>query len=203
MTSSLVPSTGQVLVTAGVFAALFGAVVILAVLWLRARWSRLQRLLARRLQNLALDAAAAGWRWFWARPRHDYRWRSLHRVRRDLAQSLAGAEQAVAIARSSGAPLGELASLCRRLRSSAGAVDSSLRIAQRGPATLEEGQTAGRQATELAAAARRIQSAAAMAVAGSSDLVTGMLLDDVDRETTALTSAASSPAARIVGAGNL
>jgi hypothetical protein len=179
------------LTTAG--ALLFVGVVILgiavaasvAMMLLWRRWRSFRRLASVHVRGLVIEMSAVAWQWLWSRPRLDRRWRSLHRLRRELATSTAGAEHALSVARQTGTPLGDLESLCRRLRHGATAVDRSLRIAQRGTGPVIDSGAACHQAEDLVLAARHIQRATLALVSQDSDSATAGILRDVEQEVAA------------------
>src|SRR5690348_12908442 len=120
---------------------LLAVAVVVAVLMVRAVWQmvRAVRRVRRRLlavwDGVRRDAVTV-----------DASWWANHRDRRRLWRAIAGAERAVAVARSAGAPTGDLPSVVRQLRSAAAVVDAGLVLPRRNPALL-------RQAESLAAAA--------------------------------------------------
>ncbi|MGH9120766.1 MAG: hypothetical protein ACRDYC_02300 [Acidimicrobiales bacterium] len=193
MTPALDLPGSDVVAAAGVAVVVCAVSALLAVWWLRRRWARVRLLLSRRLRRLLTSAGGAGWRWVLSRPLPDRRWRSLQATRRRLLVAVSGSEHALGLARSAGAPLGDLESLSRRLRTSAIAVDTSLRIAQRGTGRPDE-LTASEHAADLIRAARHIQEAAAAAVVGSMGPATEELVEDATRELAAITAALGSAA---------
>jgi hypothetical protein len=102
--------------------------------------------------------------------------------RRHLQMSVCRAKRAVAAAKGAGAPIGDLESLTRRLRSSTNAVDPSLRIA-----------SWPEDAATLAVVAATIQEAAATALTGTIRPTTTALLDDGHRELVAISSSFGQP----------
>jgi hypothetical protein len=156
-------------------------VLFVGAMWLRRWWRRQRAGLALTLNGLVLGAAASSVRWLWTRPVPDRRWRTLHRARRDLLRASAGAESAVLEARATGAPLGDLESLTRRLRQSATDVDRSLRIAQQSSSSEHVGELL-RHADELTKAARAIQRTAATSLAELHRLTTEELVGHVQLE---------------------
>jgi hypothetical protein len=96
-----------------------------------------------------------------------------------------GAEHAVRAARSAGASVGDLESLCRRLRRAATDVDRSVSIAQCDSGPTPDG-VAATQLTELVTAAGRIRHAAATSLDHLSRPATSHLVDDVRREEAAM-----------------
>lgn len=188
MMASVIPNPGELLAAALIAVVVLGAAAIVAAVWLRRRWGKLRGLVAGHVRGLVIDAGTAGWRWLWSRPLPDRRWRSIHRTRRQTSRALASAGHAVGVARSAGVPLGDLESLCRRLRQVASDVDSSLRIAQRATGPLIDAEAIARQADDVVASAGRIQYAAAMALTGTSGAATIELADDVHREVAAMAS---------------
>jgi hypothetical protein len=89
--------------------------------WMRRRLERAGRAAAARATAISAGAARAGWQWLWSRPLPDRRWIAASRARRRLWRAVSAADRAVAVARKAGAPTGDLAALCRRLRQAAAA----------------------------------------------------------------------------------
>ena len=186
MTSTLIPSAGQ-LVSAGVVAV---AVVIVglaaAVYWARRRWRRLRHSLPVRMRRWACDAGSAGMMWLWARPLPDRRWPVVYSARRRLARSMAAATRAVDVAHGSGAPLGDLKALLGPLRKSAKDIDASLRIAQHADAPQVDLRVLLSKTDELISAAHQIEHTAFSALAAFSSPSVTALTGDVRRETAAV-----------------
>jgi len=189
MTPALISSLGEFLGGAAliVMAALCGA-AIFTVLWVRRRWRRLRFVVARRSRTLAVGGAASDRPWLLSCPLPDRRWRSVTRTRRHLWRSVAGAEQAVAAARSADAPLGDLESLVRRLHRAAAAADTSLRIARRDSGPMPASDIAFAQVEELRAAAGHIQHAAVAAHTWITRPATASLVVDAEREAAVVTA---------------
>jgi len=139
-------------------------------------------------------------RWLWALPRPNRHWVAAVRTRRRLWRAVAGAEHAVAQARKSGAPTGDLDSLCRRLRLAAADADRSVALAGRATAAGTRADHASSQAADLVAAAGMIHDAAASSAAYMTRPVVASLIQEVRQEATALSaglaSAARSPGSR-------
>lgn len=187
-------------------AALIAGVICAAVLAMGMRW--LKRRIRRRLERISLTAAGrvagvavsahrAGWWWLWSRPLPDRRWIAALAARRRLWRAVGAAEHAVAQARRTGAPAGDLDGLCRRLRQAAADADRSLGLAGQAAVRGGERVPASSEAAELVSAAGLIQDAAAAAVASVSRPAARNLADDVRREAEALSAgiAAASQAA--------
>ena len=194
MTASAATVLGELLATAAlVFMVVMATGALLICVWL---WRRLHRLWSRltpHLRGQGFDApTTAGLRWLRSTPLPDRRWRSINGARRRMARALIGAEHAIDLARSGGAPLGDLESLCRRLHQTAANVDRSLRIAQRSTGSSIDDHTVLRQADSLAESARLIQFAAAKAVAAPNEKAADELADDLHREAVALASGMST-----------
>jgi hypothetical protein len=187
MTSSVIPNLSELAAAGVVAACVLGGVAMVVAFWLRRRWGKLRRLLIGPARSLADDAGSAWWRWLWSQPLPDRRWLSMHRARRRLWRALAGAEHGVAMARSSGAPLGDLVSLCRRLRQAVCDIDRSLRLAQRSTGILIDIDAIVRQAGDLTYSACLIQQAAALSLASISEPTTIDLVGDVHQELAAMT----------------
>ena len=181
-----------------------GAVTLTAGLWwLRRRVRRLRlamaargrlmpagavsspQVMAERARAAALSAASAGRRRAWAVSLPDRRWLAAARERRKLWRAVGTAERAVAVARQSGAPTGDLDALCRRLRQAAADADRGLSLSP--AASVSVG--------EVVASARVIAESAASAAAAVTWPARQSLADDVHREAEALAAgiAAVSP----------
>jgi len=168
-----------------------GAVTAVAVgvaMWARRRWHRKKAALALHVQGIAVAASVAGLRWLWTRPLPSRDWRRLQRSRRRLLKSVDAAVHAVDQARSAGAPLGDLESLCRRLAQAADPVERSLRIAQHSAAPSGAARDSLRQAHELTVAADRIHQAALDQLTASMLPVTTQIADHVRIESLAMKS---------------
>jgi hypothetical protein len=132
--------------------------------------------------------------WWWSRPVPSRHWVAAALARRRLRRAVATAEYAVAQARRSGAPTGDLDGLCRRLRLAAADTDRSLAMAGRAAPSRARADHASSQAAELEAAAGLIQDAAALSAASLSRPVVSSLADDVRQEVTALSAGLASAA---------
>lgn len=186
MTSSVIPVLEELLAAAAVAVVVLGAATVAAALWLRRRWRRIKAHVSGHSRGLAFGTGSGGWQWLWSRPLPNRQWVSIHQTRRRLARARAAAEHSVALARSSGAPLGDLESLCRRLRPATLDVDRSLRVAQRATGSLIDTGVIMRQADDLTTSACYIQNAAAMAMTGASAPTTSDLVYDIHREVGAI-----------------
>jgi hypothetical protein len=167
-------------------------------LWLRRRVRRRLQALGPVLAGRARGAAAAvgggaGSRWLWSLPVPDRRWREGGRARRELWRAVGAAEHAVTAARRGGAPTGDLAALCRRLRQAAESADRRLAIGQR-PAVAGAGPEPGDSEVCGLVAAGEIQAAASAALASLSRPAVRQLADDVRIEVAALSAGLASAA---------
>jgi hypothetical protein len=138
--------------------------------------SRDQRVMAARVRAAAVTAASAGRQRAWAMPLPDRRWLAGARKRRKLWRAVRAAENAVAVARQSGAPAGDLDALCRRLRQAAADADRGLSLTPAGSSSVNE----------VVAAAGVIADTAASAAAAVTWPAHRSLADDVRREAEAL-----------------
>ncbi|HYA68187.1 MAG TPA: hypothetical protein VED63_05590 [Acidimicrobiales bacterium] len=188
MIPALIPSAGELLGAAFVVVAALCATTVLAAFWLRRRWARLRSVVACRSRALL----EKGELWVLACPLPDRSWRSATRARRRLWRSVGAAEQAVNLARSAGAPLGDLEGLARRLHRAAIAVDASLRIAGRDHGPADHGAVFA-QVHELEAAAGHIERAAATAQAWITRPETAGLVAEAEREAAAIAAAVAGP----------
>ena len=118
------------LVAGAVFLSLCVAIALAGALWVRRRWRRASLLWRQGPEAALVLVGRSAWRWAVDRPLPDRRWRAVARSRRQLRLSVTAAERAVEVAAVAGAPVGELRSLSRRLRTSADALDASLAIDQ-------------------------------------------------------------------------
>lgn len=161
------------------------------VVWVRRRWRRLVSDLRGRAALATAGAGRAGWRWLLAHPVPDRRSWSAVRARRQVLVAVAAAERAVDHAGAAGAPVGELRSLCRRLRTSADALDAVLATGGRRGDTAETGNgDALSQAGELVAVAQRIRTSAALLVSSGAYRLDPTLGADADRELAAVVAGA-------------
>jgi len=197
--ASSIALLAAVLVGAALVAGI-GLVAVMAsgVWWLRRRVRRrlgvLGLVLASRPRGANPSAGGAGSRLPWSLPLPDGRWWSGVRARRELWRAVGAAEHAVAAARRSGAPIGDLDGLCRRLRRAAGNADRSLAIWQ-GSAVAGVGlEDAAGEVRDVVSAARQIQAVASAALASVSRPVARELADDVRAEVVALTAGIASAA---------
>ena len=106
-----------------------------------------------------------------------------------LAETLDSGQAAVDLAVSSDGPRGELPRLFRRIREESVALDLQLRLleSETDSAVLaEELPTAGQRVDQVAGLVRRLRSAVASGLAGTTDDTLNTLHSDVDREVAAL-----------------
>jgi hypothetical protein len=177
-----------VLVAGAVFLSLCAAAALVGALWVRRRWRRLRLLWRNGPEGALVLLGRSAWRWALDRPLPDRRWREVTKSRRDLRLSVAAAERAVDVAAAAGAPVGELRSLSRRLRTSADALDASLAIDQ-WRATRSTGvPDIGRQVDELLRASADIHESAARMLTTTSGVVQTGLLEDAQRELAAVSA---------------
>lgn len=197
--ASSIALLAAVLVGAALVAGI-GLVAVMAsgVWWLRRRVRRrlgvLGLVLASRPRGANPSAGGAGSRLPWSLPLPDGRWWSGVRARRELWRAVGAAEHAVAAARRSGAPIGDLDGLCRRLRRAAGNADRSLAIWQRSAVAGVGLEDAAGEVRDVVSAARQIQAVASAALASVSRPVARELADDVRAEVVALTAGIASAA---------
>lgn len=102
-----------------------------------------------------------------------------------LARTVSAAEHAVKMAIAADAPVGDLPSLCRRLRLEASRMDYALRIGHRLSRSSAELRITIQQASELSDAAVRIQETALSSVSGAASISSTRLLEDVRIESLA------------------
>ena len=133
-------------------------------------------------------------RWWWSRPSPNRHWVVATLARRRLWRAVTAAEHAVAQARKTGAPTGDLNSLCHRLRQAATDTDRSLAIASRAMPPGTPPAHVSSQAADLVAAARQIHDAAASSAASVSEPKVVSLADDVRQEVVALSAGLASAA---------
>jgi hypothetical protein len=202
MLSSVALHAGELLAAVLLAGAGCVAVMAAAAVWLRRRvrrrLDRLGQILAVRAREAAASVGgsvgSAGSRWLWSLPVPDRRWREGSRARRELWRAVGAAEHAVTAARRGGAPTGDLAVLCRRLRQAAEAADRRLAIGQR-PAVAGSGPEPGvGEVSGLVSAAGQIQAAASGALASVSAPAVRQLADDVRIEVVALSAGLASAA---------
>lgn len=198
MLSSVALHAGELLGAGLLAAAACVAVLAAGAVWLRRRVRRRREWLglvrAGRARGAAAVAGGAGWRWLWSLPVPDRRWREGSRARRELWRAVGAAEHAVAAARRSGAPTGDLDGLCRRLRQAAGSADRRLAIGQRPVAACAGLEPAVGEISGLVSAARQIQAAASAALVSVSRPAARQLADDVRVEVAALAAGLASAA---------
>jgi hypothetical protein len=203
MLSSVALHAGELLAAALLAGATLVAVVAAGAVWLRCRVRRrldgLGRILAVRARGAAAVAGSSVGstrsRWLWSLPVPDRRWREGGRARRELWRAVGAAEHAVTAARRGGAPTGDLAALCRRLRQAAESADRRLAIGQR-PAVPGAGPdpTVG-EVSGLVSAAGQIRAASSAALASVSQPAARELAGDVRIEVEALAAGLARAAA--------
>jgi hypothetical protein len=200
MLSEVAVRVGELLAVLAITGVVLLTAAVAGGLWLKRRLRlRMQGAGWAALAGRARRAAAAGHfrsrsPWWWSRPVPNRHWVAAARARRRLRRAVTGAEHAVAQARKSGAPIGDLDSLCRRLRQAATDTDRSLAIAGRATPPGAHADRASAQATELVAAAALIQNAAASSAASMSRPAVASLTQDVRQEVTALSAGLASAA---------
>lgn len=134
---------------------------LLARGYLRRHWRLMRGHIAVRGVMAAFAALAAGREWFGARATPDELSQGAPaRVRRRMWVAVDDAERAVEHANSHNAPVGELASVCRSMRSAAGELDGLLRHERRLPLGADRPDAVRRQVSEVIGAARDVQAAA-------------------------------------------
>ena len=180
MSTTAVEGAFVVVVALGLALLVAGAAI--SVLGMRWLW----RSVVLRVQSVGTD-----WRWLSVRPVLDPRRRSTLLIRRDLWRAVAGSERAVGHLRAAGAPLGDLPSLVRRLRSAATDLDRSLQIAQDSASATGTTEALSRDLGLLRSAAEHIQRSAAIALGASASPAVGALVDDTRRELAAFSAAIS------------
>lgn len=199
MLTAVLVRAGELLAAAAIAGAVLLAVGISGVWWLKRRLRRSLRGARLALGTSARKAAADGFRaggrrWPWSPPIPDRRWLRAAVARRRLWRSVSAAEHAVAQAGKSGAPIGDLDGLCRRLHRAAKDADRSLAMAGRATPPTSSPDEASSQAAELMAAAGLIQDAAAASAASVARPTVAALADDVRREVVALWAGLASAA---------
>ena len=204
MLSEVAVRAGELLAALAIAGIVGLAVAVAGGLWLKRRLrSRLLgtgRAVARLAGRVPAERGRAGSRWLWSLPWPNRQWVATARTRRRLWSAVSAAEHAVARARKSGAPTGDLDSLCRRLRLAAADADRSVAVAGRATAAGTRSDHASSQAAELVVAAGLIQDAAASSAASTTRPAVASLTQDVRQEVTALSAglarAATSPGSR-------
>ena len=196
MLSEVAVRAGELLAALAIAGVVMLTVATAGMWWLKRRLRRrlqgARRAMAGRARQAATGGARTGWQWLWSRPVPDRHWVAAARDRRRLWRAVAAAEHAVTQARKSGAPTGDLDSLCRRLRQAAADADRSVALAGRATATSTRSDHASCQAAELVAAAGLIQDAAASATAFVTRPAVASLTQDVRQEATALSAGLAS-----------
>lgn len=177
-----------VLVAGAVFLSLCAPAALAGALWVRRRWRRLRLLWRNGPEGAVVLLGRSAWRWALDRPLPDRRWRDVTRSRRELRLSVAAAERAVDVAAAAGAPVGELRSLARRLRTSADALDASLAIDQWRTTRSAGVPDIARQVEELLRAAADIHESAARMLTTTSGVVQTGLMEDARRELAAVSA---------------
>jgi hypothetical protein len=152
----------EFLVIAGIVAVTaLGAAFLLARSWLRRRWHLVRGHVATRGLLAGVAFLSAGRDRYGARATPAELSRgSATRVRRRMWVAVEDAEAAVSHASGHDAPVAELPSVCRSLRSVAGELDSLLRVERRLPAGTARADGVRRQVAEVIEAARDVQAAA-------------------------------------------
>lgn len=176
------------LVAGAVFLSLCVAIALAGALWVRRRWRRASLLWRQGPEAALVLVGRSAWRWAVDRPLPDRRWRAVARSRRQLRLSVTAAERAVEVAAVAGAPVGELRSLSRRLRTSADALDASLAIDQWRTTESAAMPETDRRVEELLRAAANIHESAARMLTSSSGVVQHGLLEDAERELAAVSA---------------
>jgi hypothetical protein len=202
MLSEVAVRAGELLAALAIAGMVVLTVAVAGRLWLKRRLrSRLQGTggAVARLAGRAGRARARS-RSLWSLPWPNRHWVATARTRRRLWSAVTAAEYAVAQARKSGAPTGDLDSLCRRLRLAAADADRSVAVAGRATAASTRSDHASPQVAELVVAAGLIQDAAASSAASMTRPAVASLTQDVRQEVTALSaglaSATRSPGSR-------
>lgn len=176
------------LVAGAVFLSGCAAAALVGGVWLWRRWRRVRFLWRRGPEAALVLVGRPAWRWAVDRPLPDRRWRALARSRRQLRLSVAAAERAVDVAATTGAEVGELRSLSRRLRASADALDASLALDQWRTTRSTGGPDLAQRVDELLRAAADIHESAALVVTTTSGVVRSGLLEDARRELAAISA---------------
>jgi hypothetical protein len=199
MLSEVAVRAGELLAVLAITGVVLLTAAVVGGLWLKRRLRlRMQSANWAALAGRARRAAVGHFRarnpWWWSRPVPSRHWVAAARARRRLRRAVTGAEYAVAQARKSGAPTGDLDSMCRRLRQAATDTDRSLAIAGGATPPRARADHASAQAAELVAAAGLIQNAAASSAASMSRPAVASLTQDVRQEVTALSAGLASAA---------
>jgi hypothetical protein len=193
---------GELLAAALAAGAICLAAAATGLWWLK---RRIRRRLDAARRVMAARAAGGGplsigSRWLWSRRLPDRRWIAAARARQELWRAVSAAGHAVTAARQAGAPIGELDTLCRRLRHAAADADRALAVARRAPAAAGELDPVSSQIGDLVKTAGLIHDAAASAVASVYQPTATSLAGDARREAVAL-SAGIAIAARAAAGG--
>ena len=204
MLSEVAVRAGELLAGLVIAGMMVLTVAVAGGLWLKRRLrSRLQAAggaVAWLAGRAAADRARTRSRSLWSLPWPNRHWVAAARTRRRLWRAVTAAEHAVAQARKSGAPTGDLDSLCRRLRQAAADTDRSVAVAGRATAAGTRSDHASSQAADLVVAAGLIHDAAASSAASMARPAVASLTQDVHQEVTALSaglaSATPSPGSR-------
>jgi hypothetical protein len=199
MLSEVAVRAGELLAALAISGVVLLTVAVAGGLWLKRRlrlhvqgtdWASL----AGRTRRAAAGQFRARSPWWWSRPVPSRHWVAAALARRRLRRAVTAAEHAVAQARKSGAPTGDLNSLCRRLRQAATDTDRSLAVAGRAAPSGARDDHAFSQAAELLAAAGQIQEAATSSATSMARPEVASLTDDVRQEVTALSAGLASAA---------
>ena len=152
----------EFLLIAGLLAALaLAAAFVLARSYVRRHWRLVRGHVATRGVLATLAVLAAGRERYAARATPaQLSAGTAARVRRRMWVAVEDAEVAVAHAESNDAPVAELPSVCRSLRSVAGELDGLLRLERRLPRGTERADVVRHQVAEVIGAARDVQAAA-------------------------------------------
>jgi hypothetical protein len=165
---------------------------LLARGYLRRHWRLWRGHVVVRGLMAGLAALAAGREWYGARATPDEMSRGTSaRVRRRMWVAVEDAEHTVEHANSHDAPVGELASVCRSLRSAAGELDGLLRLERRLPFGPHRPDAVRRQVAEVIGAARDVQAAALRAGSDAAAPQVRSLVRQAAEEVAIVTSALS------------
>jgi hypothetical protein len=197
MLSTFAVRAGELLAVLAITGVMLLTMAAAGGLWLKRRLRpRMQgagwAALAGRAGRAAAGHFRARSRWWWSRPVPSRHWVAAALARRRLQRAVADAGHAVAQARKSGAPTGDLDSLCRRLRLAAADADRSVAVAGRATAASTRSDHASPQVAELVVAAGLIQDAAASSAASMARAAVAGLTQDVHQEVTALSAGLAS-----------
>jgi hypothetical protein len=152
----------EFLLIAGLVAVLaLGAAFLVARAYVRSHWHLMRGHVLVRGLLAGLAVLGAGRERYWARLTAEQLSRgSSARVRRRMWVAVEDAERAVAHADSHDAPVADLPSVCRSLRTVAGELDGLMRHERRLPSGSRRSDTVREQVAEVIDAARDVQAAA-------------------------------------------